>query len=191
MSRRSSSEVAASCTFGEGRDSTCVPLKWLAIWISDCAATIWISGLAQAASEPQATGADQAFLARIGADRGRQHAGDRSRSSRPARARPRTVKPVSASGGSRRWRPSARARSAGRNGCASFGTSAGARLTMIRRAGSARPEAISAERTRSRASDTALSGRPTMAKAGSPGATCTCTSTARASIPSKATVETR
>ena len=62
---------------------------------------------------------------------------------------------------------------------------------MIRRAGSASPEAISAERTRSRASDTALSGRPTMAKAGKPGATCTCTSTARASIPSKATVETR
>lgn len=30
-----------------------------------------------------------------------------------------------------------------------------------------------------------------MAKAGRPGATCTCTSTARASIPSKATVETR
>jgi hypothetical protein len=61
----------------------------------------------------------------------------------------------------------------------------------MRRAGSARPEAISAERTRSRASDTALSGRPTIAKAGKPGATCTCTSTARASIPSKATVETR
>ena len=61
----------------------------------------------------------------------------------------------------------------------------------MRRAGSASPEAISAERTRSRASDTALSGRPTIANAGNPGATCTCTSTARASIPSKATVETR
>jgi hypothetical protein len=36
-------------------------------------------------------------------------------------------------------------------------------LTVIRRAGSASPEAIRAERTRSRASDTALSGRPTMA----------------------------
>jgi hypothetical protein len=42
---------------------------------------------------------------------------------------------------------------------------------VIRRAGSASPEAISAERTRSRASDTALSGSPTMAKAGNPGAT--------------------
>ena len=37
---------------------------------------------------------------------------------------------------------------------------------VMRRAGSASPEAIMAERTRSRASDTALSGRPTMVKAG-------------------------
>jgi len=33
-----------------------VPLKWLAIWISELAATIWISGLAHAASAPQAAG---------------------------------------------------------------------------------------------------------------------------------------
>jgi len=39
-----------------GRDSTCVPLKWLAIWISEFAATICKSGLAQAASAPQAAG---------------------------------------------------------------------------------------------------------------------------------------
>src|SRR6185369_1866113 len=64
-------------------------------------------------------------------------------------------------------------------------------LTVMRRAGSASPEAISAARTRSRASDTALSGRPTTLNAGKPGATCTCTSTARASIPSNATVDTR
>jgi hypothetical protein len=32
----------------------------------------------------------------------------------------------------------------------------------MRRAGSAKPEAIIAERTRSRASETALSGKPTM-----------------------------
>jgi hypothetical protein len=50
---------------------------------------------------------------------------------------------------------------------------------------------MSALRTRSRASDTALSGRPTTLKAGKPGATCTWTSTARASMPSNATVETR
>ena len=39
-------------------------------------------------------------------------------------------------------------------------------------------------RTRSRAPPTALSGRPTRLSAGMPGATCTCTSTARASMPS-------
>ena len=44
---------------------------------------------------------------------------------------------------------------------------------VMRRAGSARPEATSAARTRSLASDTALSGKPTILKAGSPGATCT------------------
>jgi hypothetical protein len=62
---------------------------------------------------------------------------------------------------------------------------------VMRRAGKASPEAISAERTRSRASVTALSGRPTMAKAGIPGATWTCTSTGRTSMPSNATVATR
>src|SRR5580698_7186852 len=62
---------------------------------------------------------------------------------------------------------------------------------VMRRAGNARPDAIKAERTRSRASDTALSGRPTMVKAGMPGATWTCTSTGRTSMPSNETVETR
>ena len=61
----------------------------------------------------------------------------------------------------------------------------------MRLAGSASPEAISAARTRSRDSATALSGSPTTVKATVPGAICTCTSTARASIPSKATVATR
>jgi hypothetical protein len=61
----------------------------------------------------------------------------------------------------------------------------------MRFAGSARPEAISAERTRSRDSATALSGRPTIVKTTLPGESCTCTSTERASMPSKATVETR
>ncbi len=57
---------------------------------------------------------------------------------------------------------------------------------VMRRAGKAKPEAINAERTRSRASETALSGRPTMVKAGMPGATF-----GRSPIPSKATVATR
>ena len=61
----------------------------------------------------------------------------------------------------------------------------------MRRAGSARPDAIKAERTRSRASETALSGKPTTVNAGIPGATCTWTSTGRTSMPSNATVETR
>ena len=77
MSRRSSSGAAASCTFGWGRDSTCVPLKWLAIWISECAAMIWMSGLAQAASEPQAAGQIRPSSRDIGADRRRQNARDR------------------------------------------------------------------------------------------------------------------
>ncbi len=61
----------------------------------------------------------------------------------------------------------------------------------MRRAGNASPDAIIAERTRSRASETALSGKPTIVKAGIPGATCTWTSTGLTSMPSKATVETR
>ena len=73
---------------GCGRDSTCVPRKWLASWISEAAAMISISGLAQAASGAAGGRADQAFAAGIGADRGRQHAGDRARSSRRGRARP-------------------------------------------------------------------------------------------------------
>jgi hypothetical protein len=51
--------------------------------------------------------------------------------------------------------------------------SAGARLTVIRLAGSASPEAMSAERTRSRDSATALSPRPTMVNATVPEAICT------------------
>ena len=100
-----------------GRDSTCVPLKWLAIWISEFAATIWISGLAQAASAPQAAGTDQALVARIGADRRRQHARDRrDRSIEPEFAEHREA----AEAHPAEWRrspPSGRARSADRNGC--------------------------------------------------------------------------
>jgi hypothetical protein len=56
MSRRSSTDASASRTCGVGRDSTWVPLKWLASWISEEAAMIGISGLAQAASDPQSAG---------------------------------------------------------------------------------------------------------------------------------------
>ena len=61
----------------------------------------------------------------------------------------------------------------------------------MRLAGRARPEATSAERTRSRDSATALSPRPTIVKATAPPAICTWTSTGRASTPSNATVDTR
>ena len=64
-------------------------------------------------------------------------------------------------------------------------------MTVMRLAGSASPEAMRAERTRSRDYATALSARPTIMKATLPGAICTCTSTGRALMPWKATVETR
>ena len=50
----------------------------------------------------------------------------------------------------------------------SFSRSAGARLISTRLGGSARPIAVSAARTRSRASPTALSGKPTTRNAGRP-----------------------
>ncbi len=96
-----------------GRDSTCVPLKWLAIWTSDRAAMIWMSGLAHAASEPQAAGQIKPSSRAIGADRGGKHAGyrrDRAVETELAE----NGKPVSNPAVSRRSPPSARARSAGR-----------------------------------------------------------------------------
>jgi len=47
-------------------------------------------------------------------------------------------------------------------------TSAGAKFTVIRWGGKARPMAVSAPRTRSRDSTAALSGSPTIVKAGIP-----------------------
>jgi hypothetical protein len=69
-------------------------------------------------------------------------------------------------------------------------TSAGARLTVIRFGGSPRPSEASAARTRSRDSATALSGSPTMVKAGSPEAIVTWVSTSMTSTPWNATVRT-
>ena len=66
----------------------------------------------------------------------------------------------------------------------SFGTSAGARLTVIRRDGSSKPELRSAERTRSRASCTWLPASPTMVSDGRPKATSTSTRTGSPSTPS-------
>jgi hypothetical protein len=52
-------------------------LKWLAIWISELAAMIWNVRARPRRLAPAGRGADQPFVARIGADRRRQHAGDR------------------------------------------------------------------------------------------------------------------
>lgn len=52
--------------------------------------------------------------------------------------------------------------------CAAFFCPAGARFTVIRLTGNLAPQFFTAARTRSRASRTAASGRPTMSKAGSP-----------------------
>ena len=61
--------------------------------------------------------------------------------------------------------------------------SAGARFTVIRRGGKARPLLRIAPRTRSRASCRAASGSPTIVKPGRPGATSTSTRITRPSIP--------
>ncbi len=63
-------------------------------------------------------------------------------------------------------------------------------LPTMRLGGSDRPIAAIAPRTRSRASPTALSAMPTTLNAGNPAISCTCTSTARASSPRYATVDT-
>ena len=65
----------------------------------------------------------------------------------------------------------------------SFGRSAGARLTVIRRAGTSKPELRRAARTRSRASSTALPARPTIVSPGRPNETSTSTRTGTPSTP--------
>lgn len=68
----------------------------------------------------------------------------------------------------------------------SLGRSAGARLTVMRRAGIWKPAFCSAACTRSLDSRTSASGRPTMVNFGKPLARCTSTLTARASMPARA-----
>ena len=65
---------------------------------------------------------------------------------------------------------------------------AGARLATIRRSGNSKPQLTSAARTRSRASLTAASGRPTIEKLGRPRWTSTSTRTGRAEMPSSVNV---
>ena len=68
----------------------------------------------------------------------------------------------------------------------SLGKSAGARLTVIRRAGNSKRQLIRADRTRSRASLTSVSGKPTMVNAGRPAARWTSVVTNGASMPESA-----
>ena len=62
-------------------------------------------------------------------------------------------------------------------------SSAGARLTVMRRGGKTNPALRIAPRTRSRASWTAVSASPTIVKPGRPGATSTSTRMSRPSRP--------
>src|SRR5205085_5765634 len=68
---------------------------------------------------------------------------------------------------------------------------AGARFTVIRFNGNSKPELTMAARTRSRASRTALSARPTTVNAGRPRRMSASTQTRRALTPSTAKVVTR
>src|SRR5690349_7840470 len=68
----------------------------------------------------------------------------------------------------------------------SLGSSAGARLTVMRRAGNSKREFTSAARTRSRLSFTSVSGRPTMVNEGRPFARWTSTVTSGALSPASA-----
>jgi hypothetical protein len=65
----------------------------------------------------------------------------------------------------------------------SFFTSAGARLMVVRPMGNLKPELVRAVLTRSRASFTAASGRPTMMTKVSPQPASTSPSTGYASMP--------
>src|SRR5262249_50040159 len=73
----------------------------------------------------------------------------------------------------------------------SLRTSAGARFTVMRSLGKAKPALRMAVLTRSRLSRTAESGNPTVAYCGSPAATSTSTRTSTASTPRRAAESTR
>ncbi len=68
----------------------------------------------------------------------------------------------------------------------SLGRSAGARLTVMRWAGNSKPPFWMAARTRSLASFTSVSAKPTIVNAGKPLARCTSTLTCCASMPARA-----
>ena len=77
MSFRSGMSPPPERIAGCGRDSTCVPRKWLASAIRLSGAMTGSSSPAHAASGPQAPGQISPRAERVRADRRRQHAGDR------------------------------------------------------------------------------------------------------------------
>ena len=166
-----------------------MPLKWLASWISEEAATISISG-SPTPLRARSGRADQAFAARIGADGGGKNAGDRGDRAVEAElaqhreARQRVVR----NGADRRHQPERDRQVV----VASFLGQVGGREIdgdaprRQRQPGRDHGRAHALARFRYR-----LVGQPDDVNAGIPGATCTCTSTGRTSTPSNATVETR
>ena len=162
------------------------PAKWLTSASSEAGAITWTAPT-QAASAPQAAGqiSPQSFSAAASAAGSAPITGISEPSSESS---PSATWAATSSRGSTSMAASS-ARAIGRSKCEpSLGRSAGERLTVMRFAGSARPIEVIAARTRSLASETALSGRPTRLKAGRPAAIAHCTSTSRASTPWKATV---
>ena len=83
-----------------------------------------------------------------------------------ARRRPRSLRSARPRAGRRRR--ASRRRAPGRTPAPLLRRYAGARLTVIRLPGNSKPEFVSAARTRSRASRTALSARPTIVNVGRP-----------------------
>ncbi len=186
MSARSGPMGAGDSASGTGGVSTWLPLKWLIRANSEPGAST-SSPLTQAASPPPASGQispnwrASAWMA--------EGSAPATAVMRPSSASsPMAVKLMMSSLSTTSMaasRPKAMGRS---KWLPSLARSAGARLTVMRLGGSARPSALSAPRTRSRDSATALSGSPTTEKAGRPALICTCTSTSMTSMPRNATV---
>ena len=175
------SAAASGTVPGCAGASTARPVKWLTSASSDFGA-ITCTAPTQAASAPQPAGqiSPQSASAAASAAGSAPITGMSVPSSESS---PSATCAATSSCGSTSMAASS-ASAIGRSKCEpSFGRSAGERLTVIRFAGSASPMAVIAARTRSLASLTALSGRPTRLNAGRPAAMAHCTSTSRASTP--------
>ncbi len=166
-----------------------MPLKWLTM-DSRLGAAITSISPAQAASPPQPAG-QMTPRPRLAAASAASNTPATLVSEPSSDSSPSTVYSPSSSAG-RTSIAANRANAIGRSKwLPSLTTSAGARLTVIRLGGRARPRAPRAARTLSRDSATALSGSPTTVNAGNPEAIVTWVSTSMTSTPWNATVRTR